>query len=96
MSGTWTVGFSLISQVLGEQVNNAALYHNGEMMIETQHWTQSNPFQLVPGGIVSSGGRETVIKAEQGDTLHLETSTPSSYGDSLAIITCFEFNPASK
>ena len=73
------------SSVYSGDYNWAYLYHNGEKMPETQHWTGSDS-----GTVWSTGGREILVTAQQGDTLTLR-SGGLDYGF-YHFLTCFEYN----
>ena len=85
MTGTWRISFSMTSIVDPHEANLAYLYHNGEQMRETVHMTYSNS-----GYVRSTGGREILVTAQQGDTLTLR-SAGLDYAFSY-ILTCFEYN----
>ena len=85
MTGTWTISFSMMTTVNAGNFNYAYLYHNGEYMPETQHET----FSLLSSA-GSTGGREVLVTAQQGDTLTLR-SERLDYGF-YHILTCFEYN----
>ena len=84
MSGVWRVHFSLESRVEAGEGNFVYIYHNQQQIEETQHESYSE-YDLVQ----STGGRELIMRAEQGDTFSLDTEKLDNgyYG----IITCFEF-----
>ena len=83
VTGVWRVSFSLISQVKKQQ-NQVYLYHNQQRIEETLHYTHSEYYK-----VLSTGGRELITRAEQGDTFHLGTATMDYWFYN--IITCFEF-----
>ena len=85
MTGTWRISFSMRSRVHSGEYNYAFLYHNGEQMQETEHWNYSDR-DLV----CSTGGREILVTAQQGDTLTLR-SGGLDWGF-YHILTCFEYN----
>ena len=85
VSGTWRVSFSMRSSVYRQHLHLAYLYHNGEQMRETVYMTYSNS-----GAVSSTGGREILVTAQQGDTL-----SPRSGGLDYGFyhfLTCFEYN----
>ena len=84
MTGTWRVSFSMRSNVHTGDGNTAYLYHNGEQMPETQHETYSDS-----GSVGSTGGREILVTAQQGDTLTLRSDRLDNSFD--YILTCFEY-----
>ena len=86
-TGTWRISFSIYSRVDTGEANLAYLYHNGQKMAETVHATTSGK-----GEVDSTGGREILMRAEQGDSLTLRTGglDHAFY----RIMTCFEFNIA--
>ena len=84
-AGLWRVSFSMESGVYTGQRNYAYIYHNNQRMEETQHWT----YYGGGGHIDYTGGREVMVRAQQGDTLHLGTTTVEYYFR--YIIVCFEF-----
>ena len=65
------------------EANLAYLYHNGEQMRETVHMTYSNS-----GYVRSTGGREILVTAQQGDTLTLRSGKLFAF---YHILTCFEY-----
>ena len=65
--------------------NDAYIYHNNQRMEETLHDT----YYGGSGYMVYTGGREVMVRAQQGDTLHLGTTTVDDYFR--FIIVCFEF-----
>ena len=81
----WRVSFSMMSQVYTGQRNYAWLYHNGQRMEETRHGTSYNE----NSDIEYTGGREVMVRAQQGDTLHLGTTAMDGYF--WYITSCFEF-----
>ena len=85
MTGSWRISFSLGSRVLIGDHNYVYLYHNGEQMPETQHDTYSQS-----GSVYSTGGREILVTAQQGDTLTLGSGgVDNAFAN---ILTCFEYN----
>ena len=84
MNGTWRISFSMESIVNNGDNNYAYLYHNGAMMPDTQHWTGS-----YSGEVVSTGGREILVTAQQGDTLTLRSTRLDWYFHDIR--TCFEY-----
>ena len=84
VTGVWRVSFSLRSVVNTGQWNNVYIYHNQQIMTETEHQTYSKD-----NYVKSTGGWELITRAEQGDTFHLGTGTMKSW--LYHIITCFEF-----
>ena len=88
--------------------NYVYLFHNGQRMPETEHLTRS----VIGGdgdwgegntggvfGVVSTGGREILMRAEQGDTLNLQIDQRClGSGDCFDfdliynIFVCFEYN----
>ena len=89
--GVWRVSFSVESRVTekreGEMVheNMASLYHNNQKMHETEHYTVYDG----RGYMLHTGGREVLVRAQQGDTLHF---TAEWLGFMYyQIIVCFEF-----
>ena len=74
------------SSVYRQHLHLAYLYHNGEQMSETRHRNSVSKGVAVS----STGGREILMMAEQGDTIHLGATEMSSFHE---IITCFEFIP---
>ena len=84
MTGVWRVSFSLVSGVNTGQVNSVYIYHNQQMIPDTEHRTYSEHHW-----VRSTGGRELFTRAERGDTFHLETWIMTN--EFLHIITCFEF-----
>ena len=85
MTGTWRISFSLMSRVYSGNDNYAYLYHNGERLPETLHDTYSDS-----GLVRSTGGREILVTAQQGDTLTLRSTRLGDYF--YYILTCFEYN----
>ena len=69
MAGLWRVSFSFEAWVYAKEQNFAYLYHNGQKMGETQHKTYTGY-----DAVVSTGGRDVMVRAQKGDTLHLGTS----------------------
>ena len=84
VTGVWRIFFSLKSGVNTGQENFVSLYHNQEKIEESRHASYSQFYR-----VASTGGRELIMKAEQGDTVFLGTEKLDNgyYG----IITCFEF-----
>ena len=84
VTGVWRIFFSLKSGVNTGQENFVSLYHNQEKIEESRHASYSQFYW-----VASTGGRELIMKAEQGDTVFLGTEKLDNgyYG----IITCFEF-----
>ena len=93
--------------------NLVYLFHNGQRMAETEHLTRSVIDGVIGGidgidgdwgeaggafGVVSTGGREILMRAEQGDTLHLEAHNRCWGGACFEIdlfyniFVCFEYN----
>ena len=87
MTGTWRISFSIGSDVNTGNANYAYLYHNGEQMRETVHRTYSGNGS---GTVGSTGGREILVTAQQGDTLTLRTERLDYHFN--YILTCFEYN----
>ena len=85
MTGTWRISFSMRSNVYTGDGNYAYLYHNGERLPETEHETYSDS-----GTVYSTGGREILVTAQQGDTLTLRTTALKFYFYN--ILSCFEYN----
>ena len=85
MTGTWRISFSLMSLLNTGDYNYAYLYHNGQLIPETLHKTHSNS-----GEVWSTGGREILVTAQQGDTLTLRTERLDYHFN--YILTCFEYN----
>jgi len=84
VTGVWRVSFSLHSNVDTGQYNDVYIYHNQQKIQETWHLTHSEYYK-----VISTGGRELITRAEQGDTFHLGTET---IDDGIYFITtCFEF-----
>ena len=84
-AGLWRVSFSLESRAYTGENNYAYLYFNGQKMDETQHETYY-------GGSAHmdyAGGREVMVRAQQGDTLHLGTTHMD--GSFYYMNICFEF-----
>ena len=75
----------MMSQVYTGQRNIAWLYHNGQRMEETRHGTHYSE----NSDIEYTGGREVMVRAQQGDTLHLGTATMGY--NFYYIRTCFQF-----
>ena len=75
----------MMSQVYTGQRNYAWLYHNGQRMEETRHGTHYSE----NSDIEYTGGREVMVRAQQGDTLHLGTTTVDDYFYQVNV--CFEF-----
>ena len=73
------------SYVFTGKNNFAFIYHNGQEMEETVHYT----YYGGSGSMHYTGGREVMVRAHQGDTLHLGTTTVD-YGF-WYINICFEF-----
>ena len=84
VTGVWRVSFSLQSDVNNGQYNHVYIYHNQQMIQATQHRTYSKDARMY-----STGGRELITRAEQGDTFHLGTMKMDYIF--YEIITCFEF-----
>ena len=84
VTGVWRVSFSLRSVVNTGQWNNVYIYHNQQKIKETDHRTYSEAKM-----VYSTGGRELITRAEQGDTFHLGTMKMDYIF--YEIITCFEF-----
>ena len=94
--------------------NLVYLFHNGQRMAETEHLTRSVIDGVIGGidgidgdwgeaggafGVVSTGGREILMRAEQGDTLNLQIDQRClGSGDCFDfdliynIFVCFEYN----
>ena len=85
-SGTWRVSFSMRSRAGQDDNNIAWLYHNGEQMPETRHRNSVSKGVAVS----STGGREILVTAQQGDTLTLRSARLDYYFN--YILTCFEYN----
>ena len=73
------------SDVHTRDYNLAFLYYNGRRMEETEHKT----YYSGSGIMASTGGREVMVRAQQGDTLHLRTGTMDDGFYDVNI--CFEF-----
>ena len=86
MTGTWRISFSIMSRVNTGEYNYAYLYHNGEYIPEAKHRTYSGS-----DWVVSTGGREILVTAQQGDTLTLRSYIRLD-GIFYDIIICFEYN----
>ena len=84
LTGVWKVSFSLYSYVSTGQINDVFIYHNQQKIEETWHRTGSKYYT-----VRSTGGRELITRAEQGDTFHLGTYRIGGLVDN--IIACFEF-----
>ena len=73
------------SRVQTGDENKAYLYHNNQAMEETTHET----YYGESAHMDYAGGREVMVRAQQGDTLHLGTTT---VGYSFNYIyVCFHF-----
>ena len=73
------------SRVHSGEYNYAFLYHNGEQMPESEHFTFSGSDE-----VSATGGREILVTAQQGDTLTLRSDILDfNFYD---IIICFEYN----
>ena len=83
-AGVWRVSFSMTSSVYKGQRNYAWLYLNGQEMEQTFHYTYSEN-----GDMEYTGGREVMVRAQHGDTLHLGTTAMDGYF--WYITSCFEF-----
>ena len=90
-SGVWRVSFSLISEVNSGDTsdtefrsNTVYIFHNDSRVTESKHFTSIQWYS-----VQTTGGRELIRRAEQGDTLGLETATVNS--NLWRIMTCFEF-----
>ena len=87
VAGVWRVSFSLVSTLDSGQFghyNYVYIYHNQQKIEETRHSTHSKDAL-----VFSTGGRELITRAEQGDTFHLGTMKMDYIF--YEIITCFEF-----
>ena len=73
------------SPVQSGQRNWAYLYHNNQKMEETLHYTGYTG----SGYMDCTGGREVMVRTQQGDTLHLGTATVDNHF--FNIYVCFEF-----
>ena len=85
MGGLWRVSFSLGSGVHTGDTNYAYLYYNGQRMEETLYQTNYGGSDKM----WSTGGREVMVRAQQGDTLHLGASLVGY--KFYKIISCFQF-----
>ena len=85
MTGTWTIRFSMMTTVNAGNFNYAYLYHNGERLSETVHDSFSGN-----DWVHSTGGREILVTALQGDTLTLRSDRLDQAFR--FILTCFEYN----
>ena len=74
----------MTSRVNTGDANYAYLYHNGEQMRETVYMTFSES-----GAVSSTGGREILVTAQQGDTLTLRSDRLDYVF--YYILTCFEY-----
>ena len=83
VTGVWRVSFGLVSQTDTKRDNYVFIYHNQQKIEETVYHTYSEHY------VYSTGGRELITRAEQGDTFHLGTGVME--GSLYHIITCFEF-----
>ena len=84
-AGLWRVSFSMESGVYTGQRNYAYIYHNNQRMGETEHYTYYGGIR----GMEYTGGREVMVRAQQGDTLHLGTGRlDDAFYD---VNICFEF-----
>ena len=84
MTGVWRVSFSLASLVDTGKYNYVYIYHNKQKIQETLHTAYSEYYR-----VWSTGGRQLITRAEQGDTFHLGTGKRG--GGINYILTCFEF-----
>ena len=66
------------------QSNTVNILHNQELITESWFQTHSEYYDEI-----TTGGRELVLRAEQGDTLALKAFTVDNH--LYNIITCFEF-----
>ena len=66
--------------------NYASIYHNGVAMGETRFGTS---YWTGHGGMISTGGREVMLRAEQSDTLYLGTDSMEDHLYDINI--CYEF-----
>ena len=83
VTGTWRISFSLNSQV-EEDYNDAFVYHNGVWIWESVY-NRYNEWYVAR----STGGREILRMAKEGDTLSLRTA---NVGDKFyKILACFEY-----
>ena len=87
-SGVWRVSFSLTSGVgsadTENQSNLVCIVHNEDAVVESQDYTGSEWYHDT-----TTGGRELITRAEQGDTLYLQTNFVQ--GSFQYIMICFEF-----
>ena len=92
-SGVWRVSFSLTSVVdsgdtadYNSKSNTVSIFHNESEVTESQLFTSIEWYK-----VQTTGGRELIRRAEQGDTLTLETQTVYTNTYLKSIMTCFEF-----
>ena len=88
-TGEWRVSFSLKSAIVPSsngKSNSVYILHNEEENEESKFETYSQYY-----GETTTGGRELVLRAEQGDTLALKADIVNNNNYLYSIITCFEF-----
>ena len=84
MSGIWRVSYSIRFSLEGDRRTNAWLYHNGDQIPETWHYSG------VSGGWVTTvGGREVFLQAQEGDSITLRTGGMGGNFDQIE--TCVEY-----
>merc|ERR1712110_954370 len=91
LAGTYTVSFSLFSNVNGHnwEHNKVYLHYNGVRMTETMHETHSGSDDNTGVYVISTSGREVFIQAQTGDTISLNTERVDSIYGFYSILTCF-------
>jgi len=87
-SGVWRVSYSLKTVIGNHSHNYAYLYHNGDQIPESTFHVYSTVY------LYEVGGRELLLKAEEGDSISLRTGDIGSTNDNYGfyeIFICVEF-----
>ena len=84
-SGVWRVSYSLRFVIAGNNRNWAWLYHNGVKIRESEDYSGASD-----SWVTALGGRELLLKAEEGDSISFRTG--EVYSEGLHdILKCVEF-----
>ena len=86
VSGAWRLSYSLEFQVHNNDANSCYIYFNGEALIMTRSWTNSEV-----GWVYSAAGRDVTLEASAGD--QIEIRADGLGGHYLDIQYCAEYIP---
>ena len=84
LTGIYRITFSMFSRVETREANYAWLYHNGNILSETDYHSYSGN-----GVVRSTGGREVILELSWSDTLYLKSTYVQ--GDFHDIYFCAEY-----